>query len=130
MYFDQLSGAPRTRKLVKILFWLFLIFFVHFKRFFGDFSFEIKNTLEKQCFKLLFKVGRHLNAKWVPQICHFWLIFIDYSWKIREKRYNEQKRLKTAKKSILTSSWVCKAPKSWSTYTTKYDDENGATPQI
>ena len=45
----------------------------------------------------------------------------DYARKILyklKKVKNEQKRLKTAKKSILTSFCVRAAPKSWSKYTT------------
>ena len=36
-----------------------------------------------------------------------------------KKVWNEQKRLKTAEKSVSTSFWVRTAPKSWSKYTTK-----------
>ena len=63
VYFDQLLGAARTRKLVKILFWAVFNLFCSFQTFFSDFSSEIKKKpLKKQHFKLLFKAGRHANA--------------------------------------------------------------------
>ena len=69
VYFDQLLGAACTRKLVKILFWVFFNLFCSFFTFFSDFKSEInKKHLkmnEKQCsfnFCLLLKAGRHCKC--------------------------------------------------------------------
>ena len=49
---------------------------------------------------------------------HFQMFFLNFRCEITEKFWNEQKRLKTTEKSVLTSFWLRAAPESWSKCTT------------
>ena len=55
----------------------------------------------------------------VAETVHFQMFFVDFRREIAEKCFlNEQKRLKMAEKSVLTSYRVQAAPKIWWKYTT------------
>ena len=59
LYFDQLSGAAHTQKLVEILLWLFSNF-LWFQMFIGDFS--SKNKRNGVLSYSLLKTGQHPNT--------------------------------------------------------------------
>ena len=119
MYFDQLSGACSTWKLVETLFSAVFNLFWTLKPF--SVISRLKSTKNvrkwtKKCFCLLLKAGWHAKAggllEGLPQNCLFRLIFS------LKKVWNVQKRLKKAEKSVSTSFQVLQAPESWSKHTT------------
>ena len=66
VYLDQLWGAVCTQKLVKTLYGCFQPFFI-LDIFMWIFIWKREKCLKNQCLKLLFKVGRHRNAVWLPE---------------------------------------------------------------
>ena len=99
MYFDQLSGADRTWKLVKTLFW----------PFFNDFHPITYKMFEKQCFSW--------STPWVGTLnLSFWVICF---WVKNHHKYKKSnKKLNMAKKRVSTSFQVLTAAESWSKYIT------------
>ena len=68
VYFDQLSGAANSWKLVKILFWPFSDFLLLFALFFF-FSHKKEEKLDKKwVFSYSLKAGRHPNIGRLPEV--------------------------------------------------------------
>ena len=84
MFFDQLSSAARTQKLVKTLFSAVFNSFCSFQNFISDFTAEInKKRLKKY-----------------KKMCVF-----------RKKVWNQQKRLKTAEKNCFNQLSGVRSPR-------------------
>ena len=104
----------------KYFFQLFSTFFVHLKLFSVILCLKSPINMWKWMFfcffYLLLKAGRHAKAgRLLEEVLRNCLFSIDF---LLKKVWNEQKRLKTAEKSISTSFRVHTGPKSWLKYTT------------
>ena len=83
VYFDQLSSAVCTRKLVKRLFSAVFNLFLLFEQFSVNFLLKsrknVSKHLKKTCFKLIFKAGWHANAGWLPEgVTWICLLLVDF----------------------------------------------------
>ena len=72
-------------------------------------------------FRTAFGCCMHTKACKKKNFGHFQHFFFFLNVKSPKKVLNEQKKLKTAQKSVSTSFWVRAAPVSWSKYTTDID---------
>ena len=80
VYFNQLSGAVRTRKLVKLLFFshfqVFLFIFIFFSDFMPEINQKHLKMNKKMCFCLLLKAGGHARAGQLPEALRGYLEFV------------------------------------------------------
>ena len=134
VYFDQLSGAACTRKLVKTFFSAVFQPFLFISKLFQWFhgwnqvqKSSSENEQKNSCFCLILKAGRHSKAgrlpEGIPQISLFRLIFqtffSDFSSETTVTALKWTKKVEKWLKKVTTSFWVPAAPKSWSKYTTQ-----------
>ena len=91
---------------------------------FPDLSPINKNTISTpfrrvKMWKINCNIITRVGIEWAKlKCCVFRPAFGCSRLKSLKKLWNEQKRLKNSWKNVLTSFWVCAAPKSWLKYTT------------
>ena len=120
VYFNQLLGAVRTRKLVETLFWghfqPILEISKVFQWFFGCNQEKwLKNVWKYSFLKLLFKAGWHANVGWIPgggylEFILFWLIFtffLDFCWKITKKTFEINKKVENGPEKVFQPTFRC-----------------------
>ena len=102
VYVDQLSDAACTRKLVQIIFWLLLEFFLLFNHFSS-----CKKCVLSDYFRLINTQTLIDSLRGYPVFC-----FLVHLWLKRRKKFKKPPKI------ISTNFYLLAAPKSWSKYTT------------